>query len=49
MIKVQADQDDEPAINLYTKLGVREDVLHFDILVKSDTWSTNNKLHFPRY
>ena len=37
VIFVQADQDDEPAINLYTKLGVREDVLHFDILVKSDT------------
>ena len=29
---VQADYGDEPAIALYTKLGVREDVLHFDIL-----------------
>ncbi len=28
---VQADIGDEPAIELYTKLGVREDVLHFDI------------------
>ena len=28
---VQADHGDEPAISLYTKLGVREDVLHFDI------------------
>ncbi len=37
VIFVQADKDDEPAINLYTKLGVREDVLHFDILVKGDT------------
>jgi len=27
----QADYGDEPAIALYTKLGVREDVLHFDI------------------
>jgi aminoglycoside 3-N-acetyltransferase I len=28
---VQADLGDEPAIALYTKLGVREDVLHFDV------------------
>ena len=32
VIFVQADLEDEPAISLYTKLGVREDVLHFDIL-----------------
>jgi aminoglycoside 3-N-acetyltransferase I len=31
VIFVQADQGDDPAIALYTKLGVREDVLHFDI------------------
>ena len=31
VIFVQADHGDEPAIALYTKLGVREDVLHFDI------------------
>lgn len=31
VIFVQADRDDAPAIALYTKLGVREDVLHFDI------------------
>jgi aminoglycoside 3-N-acetyltransferase I len=30
-IFVQADHGDEPAIALYTKLGVREEVLHFDI------------------
>lgn len=30
-IYVQADYGDEPAIALYTKLGVREDVMHFDI------------------
>ena len=30
---VQADHGDAPAIALYTKLGVREDVLHFDIAV----------------
>ena len=31
VIFVQADHGDEPAIALYTKLGIREDVLHFDI------------------
>ncbi len=31
VIFVQADIGDEPAIALYTKLGVREEVLHFDI------------------
>lgn len=31
MIFVQADHGDDPAIALYTKLGMREDVLHFDI------------------
>jgi len=30
-IFVQADRDDEAAIHLYTKLGQREDVIHFDI------------------
>lgn len=34
VIFVQADYGDEPAIALYTKLGVREDVMHFDIAVK---------------
>ena len=31
VIYVQADITDPPAIALYTKLGIREDVLHFDI------------------
>jgi aminoglycoside 3-N-acetyltransferase I len=31
VILVQADRGDAPAIALYSKLGVREDVLHFDI------------------
>jgi aminoglycoside 3-N-acetyltransferase I len=35
VIFVQADLVDAPAIALYTKLGVREDVLHFDIAVES--------------
>ncbi len=33
MIFVQADIGDDPAIELDAKLGVREDVLHFDIAV----------------
>ena len=33
VIYVQADHGDDPAIALYQKLGVREDVLHFDIRV----------------
>jgi aminoglycoside 3-N-acetyltransferase I len=41
VIFVQADTgiEDEPAIALYTKLGTREEVLHFDIAVqgKQDT------------
>ena len=35
VIYVQADYGDEPAIALYTKLGTREDVMHFDIDVES--------------
>lgn len=31
VIFVQADHGDDPAIALYTKLGVCENVLHFDI------------------
>ncbi|MEW4570451.1 AAC(3)-I family aminoglycoside N-acetyltransferase [Tautonia sp. JC769] len=31
VVFVQADRGDEPAIALYSKLGRREDVLHFDI------------------
>ena len=34
VVFVQADKGDEPAIALYTKLGAREDVLHFDIAVE---------------
>ena len=33
VIYVQADLEDSPAIALYTMLGTREDVLHFDIPV----------------
>lgn len=33
VIYVQADYGDAPAVALYNKLGVREDVMHFDISV----------------
>jgi aminoglycoside 3-N-acetyltransferase I len=36
VVYVQADHGDDPAIALYEKLGVREDVLHFDIAVERD-------------
>lgn len=31
VVYVQADYGDEPAVALYTKLGLREDVMHFDL------------------
>ena len=37
VVFVQADNDDPPAIALYSKLGTREDVLHFDIELAKDT------------
>jgi len=39
VIYVQADNGDEPAVNLYSKLGLKEQVLHFDIplINKADT------------
>ena len=40
VIFVQADRDDAPAIALYTKLGTREDVHHFDIAVPANTRET---------
>ena len=33
VIYVQADYGDDPAVALYTRLGTREDVMHFDIEV----------------
>jgi aminoglycoside 3-N-acetyltransferase I len=33
VVFVQADYGDDPAISLYSRLGHREDVLHFDIAV----------------
>jgi aminoglycoside 3-N-acetyltransferase I len=34
-VVVQADVDDEPAVALYSALGEREEVLHFDIAPRS--------------
>lgn len=31
VVYVQADYGDEPAVALYSKLGTREDVMHFDL------------------
>lgn len=36
VIFVQADHGDDAAIALYTRLGLREDVMHFDILPGAD-------------
>ena len=37
VLYVQADHGDDPAIALYTKLGSREDVMHFDIAPRATT------------
>ena len=37
VIFVQADIGDDPAIAFYTRLGMRENVLHFDIAVMGGT------------
>jgi aminoglycoside 3-N-acetyltransferase I len=37
---VQADRGDEPAIALYTRLGTREDVHHFDIAIDAPALSS---------
>ncbi|MEN9229992.1 MAG: hypothetical protein Q6L68_03720 [Thermostichus sp. DG02_5_bins_236] len=44
IIFVQADTDpeDEAAIALYSKLGKRENVLHFDIPVEGDENNINS-------
>ena len=34
VVFVQADYGDDPAVALYTRLGTREDVMHFDIAVE---------------
>ena len=37
VIFVQADYGDDPAVALYTKMGVKEEVMHFDINPNSRT------------
>ncbi|HEY4368787.1 MAG TPA: AAC(3)-I family aminoglycoside N-acetyltransferase [Steroidobacteraceae bacterium] len=37
VVYVQADYGDDPAIALYQKLGIREEVLHFDIEVSRES------------
>lgn len=41
VVFVQADLGDEPAVALYEKLGVREDVLHFDLDMHGDEAGTS--------
>ena len=43
VIYVQADHGDDPAIALYTGLGAREDVLHFDIPVAPTPYDSARK------
>jgi ribosomal protein S18 acetylase RimI-like enzyme/uncharacterized membrane protein YphA (DoxX/SURF4 family) len=45
---VQADYSDGPAIALYSKLGVREDVLHFDIEVGDTRPDVRARAHVER-
>lgn len=44
VVFVQADIEDEPAVALYTKLGVREEVLHFDIMADDSAVSSRPPL-----
>jgi aminoglycoside 3-N-acetyltransferase I len=45
VIYVQADYGDDPAVALYTKLGIKEEVMHFDIPVRlaKDAGSAANR------
>lgn len=42
VVFVQADHGDDPAVALYTKLGTREDVMHFDIAVDQRRRTTSH-------
>lgn len=44
VVFVQADHGDDPAIALYTTLGSREDVLHFDILPSPGPLASGGKV-----
>lgn len=43
VIFIQADYGDEPAIALYRKLGVQEEVMHFDIAVGAQRSNARSK------
>jgi aminoglycoside 3-N-acetyltransferase I len=45
VVFVQADLEDAPAVALYSKLGRREDVLHFDILVDTGGSGSRGAIH----
>ena len=47
VIYVQADYVDEPAIKLYSKLGVKEEVLHFDIPIKTEDYTEKSQPQSP--
>jgi ribosomal protein S18 acetylase RimI-like enzyme len=47
VVYVQADRDDAPAIALYSKLGVREEVFHFDIPPHLDTVARDEDGRLP--
>ena len=42
VLYVQADYGDDPAVALYEKIGAREDVMHFDIPVATETPSQSS-------
>lgn len=44
VVFVQADIGDDAAIALYSKLGIREDVLHFDIAVDAGNGAGNGSV-----
>ena len=41
VVFVQADYGDDAAVALYTKLGIREDVMHFDLLPRCGQQTTS--------
>lgn len=45
VVFVQADYEDDPAVALYSKLGVREEVLHFDITATDSGNESCGPLH----
>ncbi|MBA8886814.1 aminoglycoside 3-N-acetyltransferase I [Dokdonella fugitiva] len=48
VVFVQADHGDDPAVALYTKLGTREDVMHFDLDNPGDAGARADATEPPR-